>query len=87
MLGWSIVQQVLQIINCVRQTATFPSIFKSTRIFPFSKQGKPADATDSFHPINNLPALEKLIEQWIKQVFVGWADGSGVVSWDQLGGK
>ena len=74
-------------INCVMQTATFPKIFKVTRIIPVSKPGKPVDQIDSFRPINNLSSLEKLLEQWIKMCFVDWMEGEGVISGDHHGGR
>ena len=87
MLGWSIVPQVCHLINCVISCKTFPTIFKTTRIIPVSKPGKPTDSINSFRPINNLPALEKLLEEWIKRCFVDWMESVGVVSGDHHGGR
>ena len=84
-LGWSIVPQICHMINCVVRTATFPEIFKLTRIIPVSKPGKPTDNIDSFRPLNNLSALEKLVEQWIKKCFVGWLEGGNIISGDHHG--
>ena len=86
-LGWSIVPQVCHMINCVVRTSVFPTIFKTTRIIPVSKPGKPVDLIDSYRPINNLPTLEKLLEQWIKVCFVEWLDEVNAISGDHHGGR
>merc|ERR1712240_364110 len=39
---------------------------KLFRIIPIKKPDKPDDEIDSYHPINNLSTLEKIIEQHIK---------------------
>ena len=86
-LGWSIVPQLCHMINTVIHTSTFPDIFKTTRIIPVSKPGKPTDSIDSFRPINNLPTLEKLLEQWIKRSLVDWLKGENIISGDHHGGR
>ena len=86
-LGWSIVPQLCHMINCVIRTSVFPSIFKQTRIIPVSKPGKPADCIDSYRPINNLPTLEKILQQWIKICLVDWLEETNTISGDHHGGR
>ena len=86
-LGWSIVPQICHMINSVIRTSVFPTIFKTTRIIPVSKPGKPPDSIDSYRPINNLPTLEKLLEQWIKICLVDWLEEFNVISGDHHGGR
>merc|ERR1711954_590637 len=64
-LGFHISYQICHMINCVVHTGKFPKIFKTTRIILVSKPGKSIDDIDSFRPINNLPCLVKILEEWI----------------------
>ena len=56
-LDLHIAYQICHMINCVMRTAKFPKIFKTTKIIPVSKPGKPTDDIDSFRPLNNLSSL------------------------------
>ncbi len=52
-------------INSIVRTSTIPDIFKISRVLPISKPDKPLNCIDSFRPINNLPSLEKILEEHI----------------------
>ena len=52
------------LINSILNTQIFPDVYKISRISPISKPGKTTDNVDHFRPINNLPAVEKLIESY-----------------------
>ena len=52
-------------INCILRSSHIPKIFKISRILPISKPSKPVNLIDSYRPINNLPCLEKILEQHI----------------------
>ena len=78
-LDLHIAYQICHMINCVMRTAKFPKNFKTTKIIPVSKPGKPTDDIDSFRPINNLSSLEKLTEEWIRRIFVDWLEAEDVI--------
>ena len=42
-LDINIAYQLCHMINCIMKTSIFPNIFKTTRIIPVSKPGKPDD--------------------------------------------
>ena len=52
-------------INSILRTSTIPDIFKISRILPISKPDKSVNLIDSYRPINNLPCLEKVLEEHI----------------------
>ena len=74
-------------INCVMHTGKFPKIFKTTRIIPVSKPGKSLDDIDSFRPINNLPCLEKILEEWICMQVTDWLTANNIISNSHHGGR
>ena len=82
-----IAYQICHMINCVMGTSVFPTIFKTTRIIPVSKPGKPADDIDSFRPINNMGCLEKILEEWIKTLLVDWLNAEDIISMHHHGGR
>ena len=57
---------ITHLINCIINTGVYPKILKLSRITPIKKPDKPDDDIDSYHPINNLATLEKIVEQHIK---------------------
>ena len=73
-------------INLVNLAQLFLK-FSLTKIIPISKPGKPVDHIDSFRPLNNLSALEKLLEEWIKRCLVGWLEGNYIIKGDHHGGR
>ena len=86
-LGFHISYQICHMINCVMCTGKFPKIFKTTRIIPVSKPGKSLDDFDSFRPINNLPCLGKILEDWICKQVTGWLTANNVMSNNHHGGR
>ena len=86
-LDLHIAYQICHMINCVMRTAKSPKIFKTTKIIPVSKPGKPTDDIDSFRPLNNLSSLEKLIEHWLGGIFVQWLEAEDVISMHHHGGR
>ena len=85
--GDSIAPHVCHMINCIVRTSTFPSVFKITKIIPILKSGKPADEIDSYRPINCLPTLKKLVEQWFLLAINGWIEESNLISHHHHGGR
>ena len=86
-LDINIAYQLCHMINCVMKTSIFPNIFKTTRIIPVSKPGKPDDDIDSFRPLNNMNCLEKFLEGWIQTILVEWLEAEDVINMHHHGGK
>ena len=47
-------------------TETYPTILKVSRITPILKPDKQSEIIDSYRPINNLSAVEKIVEEFLK---------------------
>ena len=60
-------------------TKKFPSIFKISRITPFLKPDKISFNISSYRPINNLSAIEKLIEQHLKDCMTDFLDQNNII--------
>lgn len=56
---------ITHMINTIINKGKIPDIFKISRILPLSKPDKSINLIDSFRPINNLPCLEKILEEHI----------------------
>ena len=61
---------ICHLINSILFTQTFPDIYKISRILPISKPGLPTDKISSFHPINNLCGIEKVIETYFFTIYL-----------------
>ena len=66
-MGPKIYPYLIHLINTITDTEIYPSIFKVQRILPILKPDKPCTIIDSYRPINNLSAMEKIIEQYFKE--------------------
>merc|ERR1712240_498642 len=65
-IGDRINPYMVHLINSIIDT----EIFKTSRISPTLKPDKPRADIDSYRPINNLSALEKLVEQFFKDCLI-----------------
>ena len=74
-------------INCIIITKIFPKIFKLTKILPFSKPNKNLENIDSYRPINNLPALEKIFEEWVKMNLIEFLQKNKILNENHHGGR
>ena len=52
-------------INSIINANHVPKVFKLSRILPLSKPEKDTNYIESFRPNNNLPCLEKILEEHI----------------------
>ena len=57
---------ITHLANCVFTTGRFPAAFKTARILPLKKRGKPEDDFSGFRPINCLNPLSKILEEMIR---------------------
>ena len=58
-------QDLLEGSELFLTTSQIPSIFKISRITPINKPQKPKEIMSSYRPLNNLPSLEKILEEYI----------------------
>ena len=57
----------------------YPHIFKTTRISPSLKAGKPAEHIDSYRPICNLSVIDKICQQYIKEHLLAYLDINNII--------
>ena len=62
-----IIPHITHLVNSIIHTEIYPTILKVSRISPILKPEKPAENIDSYRPINNLSAVEKIVEEFIKE--------------------
>ena len=60
-----IAPKITHLFNAINKYKHFPTYFKLSKILPLLKHGKNSLLPDSFRPINNLPVLEKLWEEYV----------------------
>ena len=63
----AIIPHITHLVNSILHTEVYPTIFKVSRITPILKPDKRSELIDSYRPINNLSAIEKVVEQFIKE--------------------
>ena len=68
------------------RTSKYPIIFKLSRISPVCKPNKNPLLESSYHPINNLPALEKLFESHILACLIPFLEENNVLDTNHHGG-
>ena len=54
---------LLNLVNSVISTSTFPTQLKTTRIVPVEKSGKTTTSAEGWRPVNVVPAISKIIER------------------------
>ena len=62
-----IIPHITHLVNSIIHTETYPTILKVSRISPILKPEKQSESIDSYRPINNLSAVEKIVEEFIKE--------------------
>merc|ERR1711867_63146 len=75
------------LINSIIKTEKFPKILKKTRIIPILKKGKPVDEIDSYRPINNLPCIEKIVEEHMKREMETFIKENKIMNKSHHGGR
>ena len=62
-----IAPHITHLINTIIRTSTYPEIYKLSRMLPLCKPGMDPLKLESYRPINNLPCIEKVIEEYFVQ--------------------
>ena len=63
----AIIPHITHLVNSIIYTEIYPTILKVSRISPILKPDKNGEFIDSYCPINNLSAVEKIIEEFLKE--------------------
>ena len=74
-------------INTIITQNKIPKIFKISRILPLSKPDKCKTAIENYRPINNLPALEKILEEHILIHLYKFLNENNIFNANQHGGR
>ena len=78
---------ITHLINSILKTATYPLIYKISKILPLSKPGKNTLLPDSYRPINNLPVIEKIIEEYFLEFFIEFIEFNNILHDNHHGGR
>ena len=78
---------ITHLINSIVKKEKFPKVLKKTRIIPILKKGKPVDEIDSYSPINNLPCIEKIVEEHLKREMEEFILDNEIMNKDHHGGR
>ena len=76
---------ITHLINSIIRTGIFPDCLKIAKIIPIIKPGKCSASIESYRPVNCLPAVEKLAEDWIKKHLINYFESNNLIS-DELHG-
>ena len=63
----AIIPHITHLVNSIIYTEIYPTILKVSRISPILKPDKQSEFIDSYRPINNLSAVEKIVEEFLKE--------------------
>ena len=63
----AIIPHITHLINSIIYTEIYPTVLKVSRISPILKPDKPSEIIDSYRPINNLSAVKKIVEEFLKE--------------------
>ena len=78
---------ITYLINSCIKTSVFPYIFKLIRITPLNKPDKPPTNIASYRPINNLTAIEKVLEQYIITNLNKYLTENNILNKNHYGGR
>ena len=63
----AIIPHITHLVNSIIYTEIYPTVLKVSRISPILKPDKQSEIIDSYRPINNLSAVEKIVEEFLKE--------------------
>ena len=71
---------IAHLINSIIRTGIFPDCLKISKVIPILKSGKEATSIESYRPVNCLPCIEKLAEEWIKLNLVNYFESNNLIN-------
>merc|ERR1711873_21173 len=83
----AIIPHITHLVNSILHTEVYPTIFKVSRITPILKPDKRSELIDSYRPINNLSAIEKVVEQFIKEQLSNYINENNFILPDHHGSR
>ena len=86
-LSPAIIPHITHLINSIIYTEIYPTILKVSRISPILKPDKPNEIIDSYRPINNLSAVEKIVEEFIKEQINEFVNDNEIILPDHHGSR
>ena len=78
---------IAHLINSIIRTGIFPECLKVSKVIPILKSGKDPTSIDSFRPVNCLPAVEKLVEEWFKTNLLEYFESNKLINDHHHGGR
>ena len=82
-----IAPHITHLINAIIAKMIHPSIYKISKILPLSKPGKNTLLIDSFRPINNLPVVEKIVEEYFLEILIDFLIENSILHNNHHGGR
>ena len=73
--------------NTMVRKGVFPSALKTSRVIPILKPGKCSKDLKSFRPINNMNAIDKLIEEIMKTQLTDFVETNKIVNINMHGSR
>ena len=77
---------ITHLINCIIRESKVPTVFKTSRITAIPKSDKPPNLLSSLRPINNLVALDKLMEEHILRHLTTFLNNHDIIHNNHHGG-
>ena len=78
---------ITHLINAIIRTSTVPKCFKISRITPILKADKITEEIESYRPINNLPTLEKVFEEYLLTKLTNYLEDNKIINDNMHGGR
>ena len=83
----AILPHITHLVNSIIYTEIYPTIFKVSRISPILKPDKQSEFIDSYRPINNLSAVEKIVEEFLKEQLNEFINQNEIILPDHHGSR
>ena len=86
-IGREMAPILAHLINSIVRTGIFPNCLKVSKIIPIQKSGKDPTNIESFRPVNCLPAIEKVVEEWLQTNLLDFFEQNGLINDNHHGGR
>merc|ERR1712177_48290 len=83
----AIIPHITHLVNSIIHTEIYPTVLKVSRISPILKPEKRSKIMDSYRPINNLSAVEKIVEEFLKEQLSEFVDHNQIILPDHHGSR
>ena len=83
----AIIPHITHLVNSIIFTEIYPTVLKVSRISLILKPDKQSEMIDSYRPINNLSAVEKVVEEFLKEQLNEFIDHNQIILPDHHGSR